>query len=184
MKHLRPGDIWTHTYANDPHEREVPVDEKGKVKPFIFEAQRRGIVFDVGHGGGAFTFAQAVPAIQQGFITDVISSDLHRTSMNGAMKDMTNLLSKFMAMGLSLQDVITRATWNPAKVINRPELGNLSVGSVADVAVFNLRTGNFGFLDVRGRRFDGTRKLEAELTLRAGRIVWDLNGIASQRWDG
>ena len=183
MKHLRPGDIWTHTYANAPQEREVPVDENGKVKPFIFEAQKRGIVFDVGHGGGAFHFAQAVPAIQQGFITEVISSDLHIGSMNGGMKDMANLISKFMAMGLSLQDVILRSTWNPAKVINRPELGNLSVGSVADVAVFNLRTGNFGFTDVRARRLDGTRKLEAELTLRAGRVVWDLNGIASLRWN-
>ena len=183
MKHLRPGDIWTHTYANAPQEREVPVDEIGKVKPFIFEAQKRGIVFDVGHGGGAFHFAQAIPAIQQGFITDVISSDLHIGSMNGGMKDMANLLSKFMAMGLSLQDVILRATWNPAKVINRPELGNLSVGSEADVAVFSLKTGKFGFTDVRARKIDGTQKLEAELTLRAGRVVWDLNGIASQRWD-
>ena len=183
MKHLRPGDIWTHTYANAPQEREVPVDENGKVKPFIFEAQKRGIIFDVGHGGGAFHFAQAIPSIQQGFITDVISSDLHIGSMNGGMKDMANLLSKFMAMGLSLQDVILRATWNPAKVINRPELGNLSVDSVADVAVFSLRTGNFGFTDVRARRLDGTQKLEAELTLRAGRVVWDLNGTASQRWN-
>ncbi|MDR2888113.1 MAG: amidohydrolase/deacetylase family metallohydrolase [Bacteroidales bacterium] len=183
IKHLRPGDIWTHTYANAPQEREVPVDENGKVKSFIFEAQKRGIVFDVGHGGGAFHFPHAVPAIQQGFIADIISSDLHIGSMNGGMKDMANLLSKFMAMGLSLQDVILRATWNPAKVINRPGLGNLSVGSDADVAVFSLRTGNFGFTDVRARKIDGTQRLETELTLRAGRIVWDLNGIASQRWD-
>lgn len=183
MKHLRPGDIWTHTYANAPKDREVPVDENGKVKPFIFEAQKRGIIFDVGHGGGAFHFAQAVPSIQQGFVADVISSDLHIGSMNGGMKDMANLLSKFMAMGLSLQDVIMRATWNPAKVINRPELGNLSPGSVADVAVFSLRKGDFGFTDVRAKKLKGNQKLEAELTLRAGRVVWDLNGIASQMWD-
>jgi len=183
LKHLRPGDIWTHTYANAPKDREVPVDENGKVKPFIFEAQKRGIIFDVGHGGGAFHFAQAVPSIQQGFVADVISSDLHIGSMNGGMKDMANLLSKFMAIGLSLQDVIMRATWNPAKVINRPELGNLSVGSVADVAVFSLREGDFGFTDVRARKLKGTQKLEAELTLRAGRIVWDLNGIASPLWN-
>ena len=183
MKHLRPGDIWTHTYANAPKDREVPVDENGKVKPFIFEAQKRGIIFDVGHGGGAFHFAQAVPSIQQGFVADVISSDLHIGSMNGGMKDMANLLSKFMAMGLSLQDVIMRATWNPAKVINRPELGNLSPGSVADVAVFSLRKGDFGFTDVRAKKLKATQKLEAELTLRAGRVVWDLNGIASQMWD-
>jgi dihydroorotase len=182
-KHLRPGDIWTHTYANAPQDREVPVDVNGKVKPFIFEAQKRGIIFDVGHGGGAFHFAQAVPSIQQGFIANTISSDLHVGSMNGGMKDMTNLLSKFMAMGVSLQDVILRATWTPATVIKRPDLGNLSVGSVADVAVFSLRKGDFGFLDVRGKKLNGKEKLEAELTLRAGKIVWNLNGLGSQMWD-
>lgn len=182
-KHLRPGDIWTHTYANAPQDREVPVDENGKVKPFIFEAQKRGIVFDVGHGGGAFHFAQAVPSIRQGFIANTISSDLHVGSMNSGMKDMTNLLSKFMAMGLSLQDVILRATWNPAMVIKRPDLGNLSVGSVADVAVFSIRQGDFGFLDVKGKKLTGKEKLEAELTIRAGKIVWNLNGTGSTIWD-
>ena len=96
---------------------------------------------------------------------------------------MANLLSKFMAMGLSLQDVILRATWNPAKIIKRPDLGNLSVGTVADVAVFSLRKGEFGFTDVRAKRLNGTQKLETELTLREGRVVWDLNGIASQIWN-
>jgi dihydroorotase len=183
MKHLRPGDIWTHTYANAPQDREVPVDENGKVKPFIFAAQKRGIIFDVGHGGGAFHFAQAVPSIRQGFIVDVISSDLHVGSMNSGMKDMSNLLSKFMAMGLSIQDVIARATWKPAQVIKHPELGNLSEGSVADIAVFSLIKGDFGFLDVKGYRLNGSRKLETELTLRAGKIVWNLNGIGSPVWD-
>jgi dihydroorotase len=183
MKHLRPGDIWTHTYANAPKDREVPVDENGKVKPFIFEAQKRGIIFDVGHGGGAFYFNQAIPSIKQGFIVDVISSDLHTGSMNSGMKDMTNLLSKFMAMGLSVQDVILRATLNPANVIKRPDLGNLSVGSVADIAVFSLRKGDFGFLDVRGNKLNGTQKLEAELTIRAGKIVWNLDGLGSPMWD-
>jgi dihydroorotase len=183
MKHLRPGDIWTHTYANAPQDREVPVDVNGKVKPFIFEAQKRGIIFDVGHGGGAFHWKQAIPAIQQGFIADVISSDLHIGSMNGGMKDMTNLLSKFLNMGLSLNDVILRATWNPAKVIKRTELGSLSEGNEADIAVFSLRKGDFGFLDVRGTKMKGTQKLEAELTIRAGKIVWDLNGIGAPMWN-
>jgi dihydroorotase len=183
MKHLRPGDIWTHTYANGPKDREVPVDENGKVKPFIFEAQKRGIIFDVGHGGGAFTWAQAFPSIQQGFIADVISSDLHTGSMNSGMKDMTNLLSKFLAMGLSFQDVILRATWNPANVIKRPDLGNLSIGTEADVAVFSIRKGDFGFLDVRGKKLKGSQKLEAEMTIRAGKIVWNLNGLGASLWD-
>ena len=183
MNHLRPGDIWTHTYANAPRDREVPVDEQGRVKPFIFEAQKRGIIFDVGHGGGAFHWKQAIPSVQQGFIADVISSDLHIGSMNSGMKDMANLLSKFLNMGLPLSDVIRRATLNPARAIKRTDLGNLSPGSVADVAVFSLRTGDFGFLDVRGTKMTGTQKLEAELTIRSGRIVWDLNGIGSPVWN-
>lgn len=183
MKHLRPGDMFTHTYSYGPNNRETVADSNGKVKPFIFEAQKRGIIFDVGHGGGAFTWRQAIPSIQQGFKPDVISSDLHTASMNGGMKDMANLLSKFLNIGMTLQEVILRSTANPAKVIKRPELGNLSVGAEADIAVFNLRKGNFGFTDVRRAKIEGNQKLEAELTLRAGRVVWDLNGIASPMSD-
>ena len=183
MKHLRPGDIFTHTYSYGPAKRETVVDDNGKVKPFIVEAQKRGIIFDVGHGGGAFSWRQAVPAMQQGFKPDVISTDLHTQSMNGGMKDLANVLSKFINMGMSLQDAIARATWAPANVINRKELGNLSVGTEADIAVFNLRKGDFGFMDVRGTKLKGTQKLEAELTIRAGKIVWDLNGISAPVWD-
>jgi dihydroorotase len=183
MTHLRPGDIFTHTYSYGPAKRETVVDENGKVKPFVFEAQKRGIVFDVGHGGGAFSWRQAVPSIKQGFKPNVISTDLHIQSMNGGMKDLSNVLSKFMAMGLSLQEVIERSTWAPANVINRKELGHLTVGSEADVAVFSVRKGDFGFIDVRGTRLKGTQKLETELTIRAGKIVWDLNGVSTPAWD-
>lgn len=180
MEHLRPGDIFTHTYSNGPDERETIVDENGKLKPFILKAQERGIIFDMGHGGGAFTWKQAVPATEQGFKADVVSSDLHTQSMNSGMKDLSNTISKFMALGISLTDAIYRVTWAPAKVISKPELGNLSVGVEADVAVFTVREGDFGFLDVRRKRLKGDKKLETELTLRAGKVVWDLNGIASE----
>jgi dihydroorotase len=179
MKHLRPGDMFTHTFANGFNNRETVVDQTGKLKPFILQAQKRGIIFDVGHGGGAFSWIQAIPAIKQGFKPNVISSDLHTASMNGGMKDMTNLLSKFLNIGMTLEEVILRATWNPANAIKRPDLGHLTVGTEADVAVFNLRKGDFGFLDVRGAKVKGTEKLETELTIRAGSVVWDLNGIAS-----
>jgi dihydroorotase len=159
------------------------VDEDGNVKPFIFEAQKRGIKFDVGHGGGAFSWRQAIPSIKQGFLPDVISSDLHAESMNTGFKDMANLLSKFLNMGLTLQEVILRATWNPAMVIKREDLGHLGIGAEADVAVFNLREGDFGFMDIRRTKLMGKRKLEAELTLRAGRIVWDLNGLSAPLWE-
>jgi dihydroorotase len=183
MQHLRPGDIFTHTFSYGPTVRETVVDDSGKVKPFVFQAQKRGIIFDVGHGGGAFSWRQAVPAMQQGFQPNVISTDLHAESMNSGMKDMTNVMSKFLNMGMTLQDVILRSTWNPANVIKRADLGNLSVGSEADIAVFNLRKGDFGFLDVRKTKLKGIQKLEAELTLRAGKIVWDLNGISAPLWE-
>lgn len=183
MQHLRPGDIFTHTYSYlSSGVRESVVNDKGKVKPFIFDAQKRGIMFDVGHGGGAFSFRQAIPSIDQGFLPNTISSDLHTKSMNSGFKDMANLLSKFLAMGMSLEDVVLRSTWNSAKVIGRADLGNLSVGAEADIAVFNLRIGDFGFLDVRKKQIDGTQKLEAELTIRAGKIVWDLNGISASSY--
>lgn len=183
MKHLRPGDMFTHTFAHGPGERETVVDEAGKVKPFVFEAQKRGIVFDLGHGGGAFSWRQAVPAMRQGFRPNVISTDLHAASMNGGMKDLCNVMSKFLAMGMSLPDIILRTTWNPATAIRRPELGHLSPGVEADVTVLNLRQGNFGFMDIRRTRLQGTRKVEAELTIRAGEIVWDLNGISAPAWE-
>jgi dihydroorotase len=183
MDHLRPGDMFTHTFASIK-QREAIVDKEGRVKPFVFEAVDKGIVFDVGHGGGSFTWRQAIPALEQGFMPTVISTDLHTESMNAAMKDMCNLLSKFMAIGMTLEEVITRATWAPARVINRPDLGHLSVGAEADIAVLNLREGDFGYLDVRRKRLNGHQKLEAELTLRAGRVVWDLNGISVEAYAG
>ncbi len=183
MKHLRPGDMFTHTFSYGPANRETVVDENGKVKPFVLEAQKRGIIFDVGHGGGAFSWRQAVPSMQQGFRPNVISTDLHADSMNGGMKDMSNVMSKFLNMGMSLQDVVLRSTWNPANVIKRTDLGHLSVGADADVSVFSVRKGDFGFIDVRKTKLKGTQKLEAELTVRAGKIVWDLNGISTPAWD-
>lgn len=189
MEHFRPGDIFTHTFSEHAISetsggRESIVDVKTrKVKPFVFEAQKRGIIFDVGHGAGAFNFNQAIPALRQGFMPNTISTDLYNLSMNAAMKDMSNVMSKFLAMGMSLQDVVLRSTWNPAQVIKHPELGHLSVGSEADIAVFNLKKGNFGYMDVRRTKIKGTEKLVAELTIRAGRIVWDLNGIGSPVWE-
>jgi dihydroorotase len=188
MEHFRPGDIFTHTFSEHAISettggRESIVDVKTrKLKPFILEAQKRGVIFDVGHGGGAFSWSQAIPAFQQGFMPDVISSDLHDQSMNAGMKDMTNVMSKFLALGMDLKDVIERSTWAPAKVIKRTDLGHLSIGAEADIAVFNLREGKFGFTDVRKVSVEGSKKLEAELTLKAGKIMWDLNGISGQPW--
>jgi len=189
MKHFRPGDIFTHTFSGNastnltPGGREPIVDANNKVKPFIFAAQKAGRIFDVGHGGGAFVWATAINSLKQGFYPNTISTDLYRNSRNAGMKDMANVMSKFLNMGMSIQDVILRSTWNPANVIQHTELGHLSEGAVADVAVFNIRDGKFGFMDARGSVLNGTKKLEAELTLRAGRVAWDLNGISGPQWD-
>ena len=182
LEHLRPSDILTHTYAQ-VRGRIPIVDEQGNVRPYVLEARKRGIIFDVGHGGGSFVFRQAVPAMKQGFTPDSISTDLHRGSMNAGMKDMLNVMSKFLNMGMALPDVILRSTWNPAREIKRTELGHLSAGAPADVAVLRLRQGDFGFVDVAGGKMPGNSKLECELTLREGQVVWDLNGISHREWE-
>jgi dihydroorotase len=181
MKHLRPGDIFTHCFAQ-LSSREAIVDDQGKLKPFIVAAQKRGIIFDVGHGGGSFWFSQAIPALKAGFIPNTISTDLHTGSMNAGMKDQLNIMSKFLNMGMTVQQVMAASTWHPAKAIKHEELGNLSPGAVADVAVFSLKKGKFGFIDAGGFRMDGDQKLETELTLRAGKVMWDLNGISRPSW--
>ena len=189
LKHLRPGDILTHAYRYDQefdkngnmleHKQAIVDVKTQKVKGFVWEARKKGLIFDVGHGGGSFNWSQAIPAMKQGFAPDVLSSDLHTGSMNAGFKDMANLASKFLTLGMPLADVIAASTWNPAMVIQRTDLGNLSVGTEADIAVFNLRNGDFGYTDASGMAIRGKQKLEAELTIRKGRIVWDLNALSA-----
>lgn len=183
---LRPGDIYTHAYGGgitDHGDRQALVDEDGNLRPRMFEARQRGIIFDIGHGGGSFFYEYAIPATQQGFWPNTISTDLHTGSMNDGMKNMINVVSNMMALGMPLRDAIEASTWAPAQVIQREDLGHLGEGAVADVAVFSLRNGAFGFMDSRGYVISGDEKLETELTLREGRVVYDLNGIAAPRWE-
>jgi dihydroorotase len=179
LKKLRPGDIYTHAFY-------VPVpmlDEKGSLLPYLFEARKRGVLFDVGHGGAAFEFRQAVPAVKQGFPPDSISTDVHSGSINAGMKDQLNVMSKFLNMGMPLDDVIYRSTWNPARIIHREQLGHLSVGALADIAVLRVEKGQFAFVDSWGARMDGVERLTNELTVASGRVVYDLNGITRESWD-
>jgi dihydroorotase len=179
MKHLRPGDIFTHAFGQLASREFIVDTNTNKVKPFVFAAQKRGIVFDVGYGGISFAFSQAIPALKDGFLPNSISTDIHTGSMNNAMKDMTSVMSKFLAMGMKLQDVIKASSWNPATEIKRQDLGNLSVGAEADVAILNLRSGKFGMFDYKGYKIETDRKFECEMTIKGGRIVYDLNGIAT-----
>src|SRR6266566_7414261 len=179
LKKLRPGDISTHMYLGA-----VPMlDDAGNVNSYLFEARKRGVIFDVGHGGGSFLFRQAAPAMKQGFIPDSISTDLHVSSMNAGMKDMLNVMSKFLNMGMALDDAVLRSKWNPAREIKREEFGNLSVGAPADVAVLRVEKGRFGFVDINGARMKGTQKLVCELTVHNGMVVYDLNGITREDWN-
>jgi len=175
---LRPGDIYTRCYSGLRNE----LDASGHVNRGMIEGRKRGVIFDVGHGGGSFAWRVAVPAIQQGFLPDSISTDLHIGSMNAGMKDMLNTMSKFLAMGLKEDDVIRWSTWNPAREIHHEELGNLSIGSPADVAVLSVEHGKFGFTDMYGARMDGDRKFECQMTVFNGKIVYDLNGISRPDW--
>ncbi|HET8547566.1 MAG TPA: amidohydrolase/deacetylase family metallohydrolase [Bryobacteraceae bacterium] len=176
---LRPGDIYTHVYSGLRDE----LDDSGKPNQALFDGRKRGVIFDAGHGGGSFLWRVAVPAMKAGLAPDSISTDLHIGSMNAGMKDMLNVMSKFLNLGMGLDDVIRRSTWNPAKEIKREELGHLSVGAPADVAVLRLERGNFGFADSNGARMKGNQKLVCELTVRGGRVVWDLNAITREDWD-
>src|SRR5687768_3011782 len=181
MTHLRPGDILTHTYAHVGSRIPI-VDENGKVRPYVLAARKRGVIFDAGHGGGSFLFRQAVPAMQQGFHPDVISTDLHIGSQNSGMKDILNTMSKFLNMGMPLADVVKANTSRAAEIIKHTELGHLGAGAEADIAVLGVRQGTFGFIDVSGAKMMGKQKLECELTVKAGRVVWDLNGISRPLW--
>jgi len=178
-KKFRPGDIYTHCYAGGG--RGELID--GRVNPAILPAQKRGVIFDVGHGGGSFVFRTAAQAFKEGFYPNSLSTDLHISSMNAGMKDLLNVMSKFLALGMSLDDVVVRSTWNPAREIQHEELGHLSAGAIADVAVLRVENGKFGFVDQNGGRMDGNQKLICELTLRNGKVVYDLNGITRERWD-
>jgi dihydroorotase len=178
MQELRPGDIFTHCFGQLSN-REFIVDTlTQKVKPFVWKARQRGIVFDVGFGGISFAFSQGIPACREGFYPSSISTDIHTHSMNDAMKDILNVSSLFLAIGMKFDSVVAALTWNPAREIKHEELGHLSVGAIADIAVLDLRKGKFGYFDYTGRRIESSSRLECAMTIKGGRIVYDLNGIA------
>jgi dihydroorotase len=170
-EHLRPGDISTHVFR-----AAVPwIDENGKVYDYLKQARARGVRFDVGHGSGSLVMRNAVPAIAQGFYPDSISTDLHVPSMNRGLMDFPTTASKFLAMGMPLTEVVLRSTWNPAQMIHHPEVGHLTVGAVADVTLWSIEKGDFGFRDSSDAMIKGAERLRCEMTLKGGVIEWDWN---------
>lgn len=179
-KYLRPGDIYTHCFSGLRGEQDVMTLGPSKA---LIEGRKRGVYFDAGTGGGSFRFRVAIPLIKAGFLPDSLSTDLHADSMNSSTKDMLNVMSKFMAMGLTLQQVVADTTWHPAREIQRPQLGNLSVGAPADVAVLSEEHGRFGYLDMDNTKLMADTRLICELTIRAGKVVYDLNGLSMDAWN-
>jgi dihydroorotase len=176
LQKARPGDIHTHVFA-----QQFPIIIDGKLNPILEQARNRGVIFDVGHGAGSFWFRNAVPAVKQGFIPDSMSTDLHTGDFT--ILSMSNVMSKFLSMGVPLNDLIRRSTVNPAREIHRSELGTLSLGKDADIAVLEELHGHFGYVDSGYARMEGTSQVVARMTIRAGRIVYDPSGLSMVRWE-
>ena len=178
LEKMRPGDIHTHVFA-----QQFPIiDEHGKVYDHLWQGRERGIIFDVGHGAASFWFRNAAPAIKQGFIPDSISTDLHTGNVNGPVIDMIECMNKILNLGVPLQGIIMRSTVAPAKEIGHPELGTLTVGAEADIAVLDLTEGNFGFVDCGRETISGNQRLSCAMTFRAGEVVWNPNGLGLPHW--
>jgi len=181
LDRMRPGDMHTHVF----NDRQLEVIDRysGKLQPWIMEARRRGVLFDLGHGGGSFLWPVASAAARQGFYPDTISTDLHSSSILIPQSDMPNCISKMMLLGMTLKDAIERSTVAPAKAISRyPELGTLGEGKTADIGVFALRDGVFAYKDAWQKKMLGTKKLECVLTIRNGRLVYDAEGRGFPEW--
>jgi len=177
---LRPGDIYTHAFSGERGEQDLATGGPGRG---MREGRARGIYFDVGHGQASFAWFTAIPLYKAGFAPDSISTDLHIDSMNAGMKDMLNVGDKYLAMGMPLKEVIRDMTWNPAKEIKQTQLGNLSEGAIADVAVLSIQHGEFGFDDAYSTYVKSDKKMQDELTIKDGKVVYDLNALTGEPWD-
>jgi dihydroorotase len=163
---LRPGDVLTHCYRPFPNS---PVDGKGKVKPALLEARQRGVLFDIGHGMGSFCWNTARAMIDNGFLPDTISSDVHALCIDGPAYDQVTTLSKFLALGMSLPEVIAASTVNAGRALSRPDLGTFKPGSTGDASILSLDEGAFPLEDVRGEIVTAGRRLHAQGVVVGGR---------------
>ena len=181
LKRLRPGDGVTHCFGYG----KPMIGNDGKVKPHYIEARARGVKFDVGHGNNSFSFSMAVPAIEQGFPPDTISTDMHRMSLHTSRAQMTEVMSKFLAMGMPIAEVIARSTWEPAKWINHTELGTLTPGALADIAVLEFQDRPAGLSDsgpTGYRIMKAEGRLITQLTIKDGAVQFDYDGLAKDDW--
>ena len=167
VSRLRPGDVMTHCFRPFPGAPARASD--GEVREEILAARERGVLFDIGHGAGSFGFVTAEAMLAAGFQPDCISSDVHTLSIDGPAYDELVTLSKFLALGMPLRDVIAAATCGPARAIGKPELGSLAPGTPGDATVLDIAEGRFEFEDVNGLAREGTRHLVLAGMVLAGR---------------
>ncbi len=166
---LRPGDILTHAFRPFPNGPLAGAGSAGQVLPELWAARERGVVIDLGHGMGSFSFESARACLAQGFLPDVISSDVHALCIDGPAYDLPTTMSKLLNLGMSLDQVIAASTAAPARAIGRPDLGTLREGAVADVTVLDAQVGEFPFVDVLGQEMTGAHRLVPALTVVGGR---------------
>ena len=181
LKRLAPGDGVTHCFGYG----KPMIGNDGKVKQHYLDARKRGVKFDVGHGNNSFSFSMAVPALEQGFPPDTISTDMHRLSHRTSRADMTEVMSKFLAMGMPMAEVVARSTWEPAKSINHTELGTLTPGAPADIAILKFQELPSGLSDsgpTGYRIMKAKGRLINQLTLKDGVVKFDYDGISKDDW--
>ena len=167
---MKKGDVVTHSFNGHPN---GIVDNSGKLLPEVLEARQRGVLFDVGHGAGSFSFDVMEKCLKQEFLPDTISSDLYSANINGPVFDLVTTLSKFLLLGLSLRQIVERATVNSARVFDfGAEIGTLRPGAEADVSVLELREGNFVFVDSGRKTRNGRQKIEPVVTIRGGKAYY------------
>jgi dihydroorotase len=163
---LRPGDVLTHAFRPFPN---APCGGQGSIKPAVFEARKRGVLFDIGHGMGSFAFKTARAMLAGGFAPDTISSDVHKLCINGPAYDLVTTMSKFLCLGMDIADVVGASTANAARALRRPELGSLRPGSVGDATILSVDEGRFDYVDVVGEHLIGNRKINARGVVIGGR---------------
>ena len=171
LRHMRPGDIFTHCFAQLKGRESIVDTMTKKLKSFVWEARKRGILFDLGYGEISFSFSQAIPAMSEGFYPNTISTDMH-VVRKYKMKDMMEIMSEFLALGMNTREVIERVTWNPARIIRHEELGNMSKDALADITILKVRNDHTLFYDHTGQKIEGTKRFECVMTIRDGKIVY------------
>ena len=166
VSRLRKGDILTHCFRPFPN---APVRADGRVREEIMAARARGVIFDIGHGGGSFGFGTTRKMLAAGFLPDVISSDVHVISIEGPAFDLLTTMSKFLCLGVDLPTVVKLSTWNAANAIARPDLGTLKVGAAGEATVIEVTQGRFDYADSIGERMIGDKRLVSAGVVLAGR---------------